>query len=82
MMMMVSRELAIEEMRQTIGILERWISELEHPRSVAQDGTEKDEYPQGVPPMLSVAEIKSISSFQFRSELAVAASKLEAIAST
>lgn len=80
--MMVSRELAIEEMKQSVAILEKWISELERPRGLAQNGQEVDEFPDGVPAMLSVAEIRSISSPQLRSELAVAAAKLEAIAST
>jgi hypothetical protein len=79
---MVSRELAIEEMKQSIAILEKWISELERPRGLVQSGQEVDEFPDGVPAMLSVAEIQSISSPQLRSELAVAAAKLEAIAST
>jgi hypothetical protein len=69
-------------MKQSIAILKKWISELERPRSLTQNGVEQDEFPEGVPAMLSIAEIRSISSPQLRSELAIAAAKLEAIAST
>lgn len=80
--MHLSRELAIKEMKATVKILEQWIDELENPRVVEADGEERPLYPQGVPPMLSVVEVQSVSVPQLRSELAVAAAKLEAIAST
>lgn len=79
--MMVSRELAIDEMRQSIEILEKWIGELENPR-VIEGGKEKQVFPNGIPEMLSIVEIPSVPIPQMRAELAVAAAKLEAIAST
>jgi len=79
--MMVSRELAIEEIRHTIDILEKWAAELEIPR-VIENGEEKVLFLQGVPPMLSIAEIPSVPIPVLRAELSVAAAKLEAIAST
>jgi len=80
--MLISRELAIEEMEQTIEILERLIDELKRPRTVNSQGLETDEFPDGIPPQLSVSEIRSISPQQMRADLSVASSKLEAIAST
>jgi len=80
--MHVSRELALTELRETVCILNRWIDELENPRVVGKDGNEIMAYPHGVPPMLAIAEMSTISIPIFRAELAVAASKLEAIAST
>jgi hypothetical protein len=79
--MHLSRELAIKEMKATVEILHQWIDELENPRVIV-DGKELPLYPQGIPSMLLVVEIENISVPQFRSELAVAAAKLEAIAST
>jgi hypothetical protein len=79
--MMVSRELALDEMRQAKLILDKWINELDNPRVVLQ-GKEEPVYPDGVPDMLSVAEIPSVPVPQLRSELGIAAAKLEAIAST
>ena len=81
MTMMVSRELAIQEMKASIEILEKWISELEDPR-VIDKGEERPLFPDGVPDMLSIAEIPSVPVPMLRAELAVAAAKLEAIAST
>lgn len=80
--MHLSRELALEELRQTIDILKKWIEEIETPSEISPDGKIKPVYPRGVPPMISVVEIKSIHVPQLRSELAIAAAKLEAIAST
>ena len=80
--MHLSRELAIEEMAQTVKVIKKWIGELEHPSEVHNDGSVKPVYPKGVPEMLSVAEIRSIPIAQFRAELSIAAAKLEAIAST
>jgi hypothetical protein len=79
--MNVSRELAIQEMKGVISLLEQWIGELEDPRVMKGD-MEVQLYPEGVPPFLSVLDIKSIPIPQLRAELAVAAAKLEAIAST
>ena len=79
--MMVSRELALEEIRATIDVLEKWASELDVPR-VLEKGEEKVLFPDGVPPMLAIAELRSIPIPVFRAELSVAAAKLEAIAST
>jgi hypothetical protein len=80
--MNVSRETAVEEMKAAVKLIEKWIDELEFPRGVDAGGNEVPEFKGDVPSMLSVCEIKSISVPQLRAELAVAAAKLEAIAST
>jgi len=80
--MKVSREQAIEEMKQTIGILQRWIEELETPREIDSFGDEIPTYETRVPPMLSVDEVRNFPVAQFRAELVISAAKLEALAST
>ena len=80
--MHLSRELAIEELESCIKVLEKWIEEIKNPSEITSNDEIVFIYPDGVPPMLSIAEIPCIHIPQFRSELAVVAGKLEAIAST
>lgn len=68
-------------MEGVVSLLQQWIEELTNPR-VMKGSEEVSLYPNGVPPFLSVMDIQSIPVPQFRAELAVAAAKLEAIAST
>lgn len=80
--MQVSRELTIDELKETVAILQRWIDELDDPRVIDTKGVVRRLFPGGVPSMLSVSEIPDFPTVQFKSELMIAASKLEALAST
>lgn len=80
--MSISRETAIEELKLTRTLIDRWIEELEHPSYQADDGRIVRADPSKIQPHASVEDFPSIPRDQFKAELALASGKLEVIAAT
>lgn len=81
--MNVSREFAIEQLKNARKTLSEWIKELEKPAVIMPDGTERQVYGEDGPPKgLSVAAMESIPADQFRAELMATAGALAALADT